>query len=149
MKKLLTLTSILCAVATLTFVTGCASTGTTSTTASPQKETLLTQAGFHTMTVTTPTQKQHVEALPVGKVSAVKYKGKLYYVYPTAQKDRIYYGKQAQFNAYKQSLQNQQGEQQMAGQSLMPTLETAGQNQIEVQQFGGFGPMGVNALGDW
>ena len=47
------------------------------------------------MTVTTPTQKQHVEALPVGKVSAVKYKGKLYYVYPTAQKDRIYYGKQA------------------------------------------------------
>jgi hypothetical protein len=140
MKKLLTLTSILCAVATLTFVTGCASTGTT-TAASPQKETLLQQAGFHTMTVTTPTQKQHVEALPVGKVSAVKYKGKLYYVYPTAQKDRIYYGKQAQFNAYKQSLQNQQGERQMAGQSLMPTLETAGPNNIEVEQFGGFGPM--------
>ena len=67
------------------------------------------------MTVTTPTQKQHVEALPVGKVSAVKYKGKLYYVYPTAQKDRIYYGKQAQFNAYKQSLQALQGAQQMAG----------------------------------
>ena len=108
MKKLLTLTSILCAVATLTFVTGCSSTSTT-TTASPQKESLLQQAGFHTMTVTTPTQKQRVEALPVGKVSAVKYKGKLYYVYPTAQKDRIYYGKQAQFNAYKQSLRNQQG----------------------------------------
>ena len=44
---------------------------------------------------------------------------------------------------------NQMGEAQMAGQSLYPTLETAGQNQIEVQQFGGFGPMGVNALGDW
>ena len=140
MKKLLTLTSILCAVATLTFVTGCASTGKTAA-ASPQKESLLQQAGFHTLTVTTPTQKQHVEALPVGKVSAVKYKGKLFYVYPTAQKDRIYYGKQAQFNAYKQSLQNQQGEQQMAGQSLMPTLETAGPNNIEVEQFGGFGPM--------
>ena len=140
MKKPLTLTSILCAVATLTFVTGCASTGTTAA-ASPQKESLLQQAGFHTMTVTTPTQKQHVEALPVGKVSAVKYKGKLYYVYPTAQKDRIYYGKQAQFNAYKQSLQNQQGEQQMAGQSLMPTLETAGPNNIQIEQFGGFGPM--------
>jgi hypothetical protein len=27
----------------------------------------------------------------------------------------------------------------------MPTLETAGPNHIEVQQFGGFGPMGVNA----
>jgi len=44
---------------------------------------------------------------------------------------------------------NRQGEQQMAGQSLYPTLETAGPNHIEVQQFGGFGPMGVNALGDW
>jgi hypothetical protein len=140
MKRLLTLTSILCAVATLTFVTGCASTST-SATASPQKESLLQQAGFHTLTVTTPTQKQQVEKLPLGKVSAVKYKGKLFYVYPTAQKDRIYYGRQAQFNAYKQSLQNQQGEQQMAGQSLMPTLETAGPNNIEVQQFGGFGPM--------
>ena len=140
MKKLLTLTSILCAVATLTFVTGCASTGTTAA-ASPQKESLLQKAGFHTLTVTTPQQKQQVEALPVGKVSAVKYKGKLFYVYPTAQKDRIYYGRQAQFNAYKQNLQNQQGEQQMAGQSLMPTLETAGPNNIAVEQFGGFGPM--------
>jgi hypothetical protein len=140
MKKLLTLTSILCAVATLTFVTGCASTSTTSTTASPQKESLLQQAGFHTMTVTTPTQKQHVEALPVGKVSAVKYKGKLYYVYPTAQKDRIYYGKQAQFNAYKQSLRAQQGEQQMAGSPTF-TEEGAGPYNITVQQFDGFGPM--------
>ena len=43
----------------------------------------------------------------------------------------------------------QQGQAQMAGQSLMPTLETAGQQNIEIQQFGGFGPMGVNALGDW
>jgi len=139
MKKLLTLTSILCAVATLTFVTGCASTSTT-TKASPQKESLLQQAGFHTMTVTTPTQKQHVEALPVGKVSAVKYKGKLYYVYPTAQKDRIYYGKQAQFNKYKQSLQAQQGQQQMAGSRTFE-LEGAGPYNIQVQQFDGFGPI--------
>ena len=47
------------------------------------------------------------------------------------------------------STMNQMGEAQMAGQSLYPTLETAGPNHIEVQQFGGFGPMGVNALGDW
>ena len=141
MKKLLTLTSILCAVATLTFVTGCASTSTTTTTASPQKESLLQQAGFHTMTVTTPTQKQHVEALPVGKVSAVKYKGKLYYVYPTAQKDRIYYGKQAQFNAYKQSLRAQQGEQQMAGSPTFTEDLRAGPYNIQAQTFDGFGPM--------
>ena len=140
MKKLLTLTSILCAVATLTFVTGCASTGKTAA-ASPQKESLLQQAGFHTLTVTTPTQKQHVEALPVGKVSAVKYKGKLYYVYPTAQKDRIYYGKQAQFNKYKQSLRAQQGEQQMAGSPTFTEDLRAGPYNIQVDQFDGFGPM--------
>src|SRR5205809_7034447 len=140
MKKLSTLANIISAVATLTFVTGCASAGTTTAGASPQKESLLQQAGFHTMTVTTPTEKQRVEALPVGKVSAVKYKGKLYYVYPTAQKDRIYYGKQAQFNAYKQSLRNLQGQQQMAGSPVL-TEEGAGPYHIQVEQFDGFGPM--------
>ena len=49
----------------------------------------------------------------------------------------------------RQPTMNQLGEAQMAGQSLEPTLETAGPNHIEVQQFGGFGPMGVNAMGDW
>jgi hypothetical protein len=59
---------------------------------------------------------------------------------PTAQKDRIYYGKQAQFNAYKQSLRAQQGEQQMAGSPTF-TEEGAGPYNIQVQQFDGFGPM--------
>src|SRR4029078_3544447 len=122
-----------------TFVTGCASTGKTAA-ASPQKESLLQQAGFHTLTVTTTAQKQQVEKLPLGKVSAVKYKGKLYYVYPTAQKDRIYYGKQAQLNAYKQSLQNKQGAAQMEGSPTF-TEEGAGPYNIQVQTFDGFGPM--------
>jgi hypothetical protein len=43
----------------------------------------------------------------------------------------------------------QPGQQLIQGQSLMPTLETAGPNNIEVQQFGGFGPMGTAAMGDW
>ena len=43
----------------------------------------------------------------------------------------------------------QPGQQLIQGQSLYPTLETAGPNQIEVQQFGGFGPMCTAALGDW
>ena len=56
---------------------------------------------------------------------------------------------QAAATGGQQTSMNRQGEQQMSGQSLYPTLETAGPNHIEVQQFGGFGPMGVNALGDW
>jgi hypothetical protein len=124
-----------------------------------KKEFLLAQSGFKVITVTTPKQQQAINGLAHYRVSAVTYQGKLYYVYPTAKKDKIYVGKQKQFTAYKQALaaqqasdpasMAQQGEQQMAGQSLEPTLETAGPNHIEVQQFGGFGPMGVNALGDW
>jgi len=127
--------------------------------AASRKEFLLAQSGFRVMTVTTPKQQQAINGLAQYRVSAVKYNGKLYYVFPTATKDKIYVGKQKQFNAYKQALaaqpasqpasMAQQGQNQMAGQSLMPTLETAGPNHIEVQQFGGFGPMGVNALGDW
>jgi hypothetical protein len=43
----------------------------------------------------------------------------------------------------------QPGQQLIQGQSLYPTMETAGPDHIEVQQFGGFGPMGTAAMGDW
>jgi hypothetical protein len=158
MKKLLILTNIATVVVALALMTACETTGTSQGGVS-QKEALLAQSGFKTVTVTTPKQQQAVSGLTQGRVSAVKYNGKLYYVYPTAQKDRIYVGRQKQFTAYKQALaaqqasqpasMAQQGQGQMAGQSLMPTLETAGPHNVEVEQFGGFGPMGVNALGDW
>ena len=160
MKKLLTLTGIGSIGAVLALLAACqTTTGTGDVMA--QKEALLTQSGFRTITVTTPAQQQAVAKLTVGRVTAVKYKGKLFYVFPTGTKDKIYYGHQTQFNAYKHALATAyashpaaqtaaaQGQAQMAGQSLMPTLETAGQHNIEIQQFGGFGPMGVNAMGDW
>ena len=158
MKKLLTLTSIVSIGAVLALITACETTGGGGQSVVAQKEALLAQSGFKTVTATTPAQQQAVSGLPEGKCSAVKYKGKLYYVFPTATKDKFYVGRQKQFNAYKQALaaqhashptMAQQGEAQMAGQSLEPTLEGAGPEHIQVQQFGGFGPMGVNALGDW
>ena len=157
MKKLFTLTNIAGAMAALALMPACQTTGTSQSVVA-QKEALLAQSGFKVITVTTPTQQQAVSGLTQGRVSAVHYNGKLYYVFPTGTKDKIYVGKQKQFNAYKQALgaqkashpsMAQQGEAQMAGQSLEPTLETAGPHSVEIQQFGGFGPMGVNALGDW
>jgi hypothetical protein len=159
MKKLLTLTGIASIGAVLALLAACQTTGTTDVVA--QKEALLAQSGFRVITVTTPTQQQAVGQLTVGRVTAVHYNGKLVYVFPTGTKDKIYYGHQKQFNAYKHALATAyashpavqqaaaQGQGQMAGQSLMPTLETAGPHHIEIQQFGGFGPMGVNAMGDW
>src|SRR5206468_5344147 len=112
MKKLLTLTSIVSAMVTLTLVAGCQTVATNQAgIAASKKEVLLAQAGFKAKTVTTPKQQQQVSLLAVDKVSAVKYHGKLYYVYPTAKKDHILVGNQAQFNAYKQALQAQKTSQ--------------------------------------
>jgi hypothetical protein len=157
MKKLLTLTGIACIGAVLALLAACGTTGNSQ--AVVQKESLLSQSGFKVITVTNPKQQQAVSGLAQGRCSAVTYNGKLYYVYPTSTKDKVYVGRQKQYTAYKQALAGQQashpasmaqqGQSQMAGQSLMPTLETAGPHNVEVQQFGGFGPMGVNALGDW
>jgi len=124
-----------------------------------KKEFLLAQSGFKVITVTTPKQQQAINGLAQYRVSAVKYNGKLYYVFPTAQKDKIYVGKQKQFNAYKQALAAQQGsqptgQQAQPGQQLINppptfTYEGAGPHHAEVEQFDGFGPMGTASLGDW
>ena len=160
MKKLLTLTGIASIGVVLALLAACQTTSTGGDVVA-QKESLLSQSGFKVITVTAPKQQQAVSGLAQGRCSAVTYNGKTYYVFPTATKDKVYVGRQKQFNAYKAALQAHvashpaaqqaaaQGQGQMAGQSLMPTLETAGPNHIEIQQFGGFGPMGVNALGDW
>ena len=148
MKKLLTLTSIVSATAILALVTGCQTVATNNAEiATSKKEMLLSQAGFKVKTVTTPKQQQQVSLLAVDKVSAVKYQGKLYYVYPTAKKDQILVGKQAQFDAYKQALKAQQANQQaqqnaqMAAGSPVWVGETAGPRHITVEEFDGFGPL--------
>ena len=116
-----------------------------------KKEFLLEQSGFKTKTVTTAKQQKQVSLLAVDRVSAVKYQGKVYYVFPTGKKDQIYYGNQAQFNAYKQALQAQktsqtqqaktQQEQQMLQGSPVWVGETAGPRHITVETFDGFGPL--------
>ena len=160
MKKLLTLTSILSTVAVLALIAACQTVATNNAEiVASQKENLLAQSGFKVITVTTPKQQQAINGLAQYRVSAVKYNGKLYYVFPTATKDKIYVGKQKQFNAYKKALAAQQASQPgsqpaQPGQQLMnpaPTMtyETAGPQHIEVDQFDGFGPMGTASLGDW
>src|SRR6266511_115746 len=160
MKKLSILTTIASSMAVMALIAGCQTVATNNAEiATSQKQNLLAQSGFKVITVTTPKQQQAVAGLAQGRVSAVKYNGKLYYVFPTTKKDQIFVGKQRQFNAYKQSLAAQQAsqpasQQAQPGQQLMnpaPTMsfETAGPNHIEVDQFDGFGPMGTASLGDW
>src|SRR5439155_20912889 len=161
MKKLLTLTSVASTGALLILMAACQTTGTSQSVVA-QKEAMLAQSGFKVITVTNPTQQQAINGLAQYRVSAVKYNGRLYYVFPTATKDKIYVGKQPQFNRYKAALAAQQGSQPAGqpaqagqpGQQLInppPTMtyETAGPNHIEVDQFDGFGPMGTASLGNW
>jgi hypothetical protein len=94
--------------ATLLLMAACQTVATNDAElAASKKEFLLAQSGFRVITVTTPEQQQAVNGLAQYRVSAVKYNGKLYYVFPTAKKDKIYVGKQKQFNIYKSALASQ------------------------------------------
>src|SRR5262247_2309240 len=148
MKQLSTLRNVVGATAALALIAACQTVATNDAElAASRKEFLLAQSGFKVITVTTPKQQEAVNGLAQYRVSAVKYNGKLYYVFPTAKKDKIYVGKQKQFDAYKQALAGQQGQQQMTGTPVF-TEETAGPNHIEVDQFQGFGPVDVFTWGN-
>jgi hypothetical protein len=150
MKKLFTLTSIASIGAILALMAACQTTGT-SQSGVAQQEPLLAKSGFKTIAVTTPKQQQAVSKLPQGTVSAVKYKGKRYYVYPTASNDKIYVGKQKHLDAYNRTVATQQtqpGQQNMNPPPTM-TFQGHGPHQIVAEEFDGFGPMGTASLGDW
>jgi hypothetical protein len=110
MKKLLTLTSIASIGAVLALISACQTTSAGGGEVS-RKEALLSQSGFKVITVTDPKQQQAVNGLAQGRCSAVTYNKKLFYVFPTVTKDKIYVGKQAQFNKYKKAIAAQQAGQ--------------------------------------
>jgi len=156
MKQLMTVTKITGAMLVLALIAGCQTVSTNQAElAASKKEFLLAQSGFKVITVTTAKQQQAINGLAQYRVSAVKYNRKLYYVFPTATKDKIYVGKQKQYDVYKRALASQPATQQgQPGQQTMnpaPTMtyETAGPQHIEVEEVDGFGPMGVAQLGDW
>jgi hypothetical protein len=107
MKKLLTLTSIASISMALVLISTSEATAASASEIS-KKEALLTQSGFKVMTVTTAKQKEAVKGLAQGRCSAVTFNKKLFYVFPTATKDKFYVGKQAQFDKYKKAIAAQQ-----------------------------------------
>jgi hypothetical protein len=112
MKQLSTLTNVAGATAALALIVACQTVATNDAElAASKKEFLLAQSGFRVITVTTPKQQQAISGLAQYRVSAVKYNGKLYYVFPTAKKDKIYVGKQKQYDTYKKALAAQQTSQ--------------------------------------
>ena len=107
MKKLITLTGIASIGTVLLLISASEATAASGSEIS-RKEALLAQSGFKVITVTTPKQKEAVTGLAQGRCSAVTYNGKLFYVFPTATKDKFYVGKQKHYNAYKKAIAAQQ-----------------------------------------
>jgi hypothetical protein len=110
MKKLLTLTGIASIGTILVLMSASEATAATGGEIA-RKEALLAQSGFKVVTVTTSKQKEAVNGLAQGRCSAVTFNKKLFYVFPTATKDKIYVGKQAQFDRYKKAIAAQQTSQ--------------------------------------
>ena len=103
MKKRLALTGI-ASIGTILVLMSASEATAASGNEISRKEALLAQSGFKVVTVTTPKQKESIKGLAQGRCSAVTFNKKLFYVFPTATKDKIYVGKQAQFNKYKNAI---------------------------------------------
>src|SRR6476469_10648554 len=103
MRKLLTLTGI-ATIGTLLVLLSASDATAASGSEISRKEALLAQSGFKVVTVTTAKQKGAVNGLAQGRCSAVTFNKKLFYVFPTGTKDKIYVGKQAQLDGYKKAI---------------------------------------------
>ena len=140
------------AIALLALGTGCATTANNTAIDTSQKEMMLTKAGFIQRTVKSPKAQQQVATLTAAKVSAVTYKKKLYYVYPTGKTNQVLVGKQAHYDAYKKMLTAQAPAQTSATapaqrDSSGPLYgETAGPNRISVEDFYDDGPLQNNPM---
>ena len=110
----------LMAVLVLLALTGCASTSQVQ-----QTEQMLTQAGFKTIAASSDKQVQHLQTLPVDKLTMVKLKDKTIYVFPDPAHNQIYVGSLTEYQSYQQIL----GDSKIAAQSrVMDELGEDGNN---------------------
>ena len=106
MKTYVIFLVVLVCTALVALPTGCA----TSKEQRPaqQRQEMLLAAGFKVIPATTPDQQQQIKTLPAGRVSAVRRKGQVYFVYPVHARNVLYVGKNAQYLAYQQLAQKAQ-----------------------------------------
>jgi hypothetical protein len=96
LKKLIfTLTILVAAVGTLSFLTSCAEMEATNT------KSLLSSAGFHTITPTTPLQKEVYAKMEANHVQRISMKGKTIYAFKDESAGIAYVGHEAEYQRYK------------------------------------------------
>ena len=90
---------------------GCSST--------PQKEDILSAAGFKMVPADTPERQAHLKSLPPDKITTVQRSGKLYYTFPDPKKNVLYVGGEQQYQQYRKlSLQKQMADEQLTAASM-------------------------------
>ena len=104
--------------------------------ASPKPESVLLSAGFKTKVATTAKQRQELKTLPAGQVSPVTQKGKTFYIYPDAARNRIYAGNETEYQKYQGLITKTRG----SDGPIVKTDLVRG-NPIKVREFYGFGPL--------
>jgi len=92
MKNLITLLQLACAIGLLAPTLGCKTTQNT--------ESLLAQAGFKTLTATTPEQQAHLKSLRAGHITIVQRAGRTYYVYPDVARNVLFVGRNDEYENY-------------------------------------------------
>ena len=115
MKTISTVMIALVSLALLAGSTGCSIFKQKQTV--QQKEDMLKTAGFKVIPATTPDQLRMVKTLPTNRVSAVRRKGQVYFVFPVRAQDALYAGNNSQYLAYQQ-LAQQPREQTMIKQEI-------------------------------
>jgi hypothetical protein len=98
------------------------------------KESLLSAAGFRSMTPTTPQQQSIYASMPPYKVQRFEQNGKVTYAYVDKKAGVVYVGGENEYQRYKQL-----GVQQNIANEQ---LEAAQMNQDTAMSWGAWGPMG-------
>jgi hypothetical protein len=111
---------IFAAAVTALFVAGCAGVGSGNTTS------LLSAAGFHTLTPQTPKQQQLYAALPPYKVEHATVKGRSFYVYKDEKAGVAYVGHEPEYQRYQQLCIQQQIAQDYYMAAQMNTVYARG-----------------------
>lgn len=99
-----------------------------------KKESLLSAAGFRSMTPTTSQQQTVYQSLPANKVQRLEHNGKVTYAFADKKAGIVYVGGESEYQRYKQLGQ----QQKLADEQL----EAAQMNQDAAMNWGAWGPGG-------
>jgi hypothetical protein len=98
------------------------------------KESLMSAAGFHTLSPSTAQQQANYASLPPNKIQRLDQNGKVTYAFADKKSGVVYVGGENEYQRYKQL-----GQQQKIAND---ELEAAQMNQDAAMSWGAWGPMG-------